>query len=165
MPFFYLGDEAFQLTEHMMRPFPRRNLNDINKRIFNYRHSRARRVIENTFGILASKWRIFQKPINAQVDTVVSIVQACVCLHNFIKNMEEKVSPEERSYHTINLTDCNDSNGEWRNYIPTNNMYGLRSGRNAHSLRANKIREDFMKYFLNEGAVDWQMNKAMNADF
>ena len=59
-------DEAFPLDSNMMRPFPgrltRRMPND--QRIFNYRLSRARRVIEKTFGIMVPQWRIFRTPIS-----------------------------------------------------------------------------------------------------
>jgi hypothetical protein len=58
MPFVVVGDEAFGLSEYVLRPFPRRNLS-IQKKVFNYMHTRARRMVECAFGILASKWRIF----------------------------------------------------------------------------------------------------------
>ena len=38
--------------------------------------SRARSVIENCFGILVVRWRIFRSPIQASVQTVVQITQA-----------------------------------------------------------------------------------------
>ena len=54
-PYVFVGDEAFQLTDSLMKPFPRAVLS-LKERVFNYRLSRARRVIENTFGIDAARF-------------------------------------------------------------------------------------------------------------
>lgn len=68
-----------------MRPYPSKNLTK-QQRIFNYRLSRARRVVENAFGILASRWRNYQKPLNTSLETADAIIKAPVCLHNLLMN-------------------------------------------------------------------------------
>ena len=82
LPFVFVGDEAFPLRPNMMRPFLGANP-DETRQIFNYRLSRARRVIENTFGILVTKWRIFRQPIVTKPETVDLIVNAACVLHIF----------------------------------------------------------------------------------
>lgn len=60
LPNVILGDEAFALHKSLMKPHPRQqSLHDRFKAIHNYRHSRARRTTENTFGIMASYFRVF----------------------------------------------------------------------------------------------------------
>ena len=70
---YFVGDHAFPLRRYLLKPYGYNNLT-IKQRIFNYRLSRARRIAENAFGILASKLRIFERPTDHKPDTVDLIV-------------------------------------------------------------------------------------------
>jgi hypothetical protein len=50
--FAFVGDEAFALSTHLLRPYSSTHL-PVEKRVFNYRLSRARRHVECFFGILS----------------------------------------------------------------------------------------------------------------
>jgi len=83
-PFILAADEAFALHKHLLRPFPGRTLNN-NRRIFNYRLSRARQYIECSFGILSKKLRVFQTSMLVDPNVAVKITKACCVLHNFVR--------------------------------------------------------------------------------
>ena len=72
LPYMFVADDAFGLKRHLMKPFPSQNLS-LDKRIFSYRLSSARRIIENTFGVAASRFRIFRRPIIANAEKVTLI--------------------------------------------------------------------------------------------
>lgn len=55
------------------------------ERIFNYRLSRARRVVENAFGILAWRFRTLMNPIEVKVETVDQVVKTAYALHNWLR--------------------------------------------------------------------------------
>lgn len=50
LPFVIVGDDIFGLKTYLMKPYPGRGLTE-SRQVFNYRLSRCRRIIENTFGI------------------------------------------------------------------------------------------------------------------
>ncbi|XP_025413308.1 protein ALP1-like [Sipha flava] len=87
LPYAFVGDEAFGLDKHLLRPYSGTHL-PVRKKIFNYRLSRARRYVECTFGILSNKWRIFHRPIDVHVDFAVDIVKCCCVLHNFVRDRD-----------------------------------------------------------------------------
>jgi hypothetical protein len=42
-------------------------------------------VVENAFGILTQKWRVFFRPIEVKVETTKQIVNAASVLHNYLR--------------------------------------------------------------------------------
>lgn len=156
LPYVLVGDEAFQLTNYLLRPYPGKNLNK-KRAIYNYRLSRARRTIENTFGIIVSRWRILKRPIICTVEKSVKIIQAIVCLHNWIR----KRDIDENQYVTPTIIDREDPDGfipgSWREDMDNSALENIsRTGSNNCSRHAMEIRERFCKYFNNEGALTWQ---------
>ncbi|XP_046662301.1 protein ANTAGONIST OF LIKE HETEROCHROMATIN PROTEIN 1-like [Homalodisca vitripennis] len=117
VPFFFCGDEAFPL-ENLMRPYPRRVLNDT-KRVFNYRLSRGRKSVECAFGMMSMKFRVLEKPIQCKPGNLKKIVQAVCVLHNFIKARDGTASfPEQFEYTRPRLTCIDDfRRSRKRNYL------------------------------------------------
>jgi hypothetical protein len=73
LEYVFVGDDAFALRPDLIKPYGRDSLND-ERRMCNYRISRARRVVENSFGILASRFRIFHTAINLNVESILLAV-------------------------------------------------------------------------------------------
>ncbi|CAB4035885.1 Hypothetical predicted protein [Paramuricea clavata] len=147
-----VGDDAFQLKQKLMKPYPREVLG-IRERVFNYRLSRARRIIENTFGIVAARFRVFRRPIHARVEMVVNITKATVALHNYL--MSEKAFESASKYCPAGFTETEGPGGtqlegEWRSVVQRDQ--GLRdltrAGSNNYSRSAKLVCEDFSNYFL-----------------
>jgi hypothetical protein len=64
-----------------MKTYPGANL-AYDEKIYNYRLSRARRISENVFGILVSRFRVFEKPIACNVTTVDKTVRTACAVHS-----------------------------------------------------------------------------------
>lgn len=83
---------------------PYKTIESQQHRIFNYRLNRARCISENSFGIFTSQWRIFRTAIHADVSVVKSITDSCVCLHNWLRNKNNKYIPNRLllDHHEVN---------------------------------------------------------------
>ncbi|XP_071336182.1 uncharacterized protein [Trachinotus anak] len=140
-PYVFVADEAFPLRRNMMRPFPGRLL-PRERRIFNYRLSRARMVVENAFGILASQWRMYRRAVEVQPEVAERCVKAICLLHNFL----QQTTPAAAAVGSV-------PGGE------VEPLPGLgRLASNNAAREAIRVRETFTSYFTSEGKVPWQEN-------
>ncbi|XP_024885604.1 protein ALP1-like [Temnothorax curvispinosus] len=157
-PYVLLGDEAFPLRSYMMRPYPRSRQLNINRKIFNYCLSRARRTVECAFGLLVARWRIYRRPLVACIRTAVKAVQATVVLHNFIINNELNLPFTARRYSNMRE--------EEHNLLITSTGLTAVSHRNvSQKSTALKIRDNFAYYFEHVNPLPWQLDKVLTNNF
>ena len=152
MPYFIIGDDAFPLRTWLMKPFSRRNLDDP-ERIFNYRLSRARRIVENAFGILANRFQCLLTTMRQDPKTVGSIVMACCCLHNLMRlrypALQNAALDQEDENHQL-------IPGAWREGANLDDMNQVVGG-NIDTREAKKQRHYLKHYYNSEaGSVPWQ---------
>uniref|UniRef100_A0A914XBR5 DDE Tnp4 domain-containing protein n=1 Tax=Plectus sambesii TaxID=2011161 RepID=A0A914XBR5_9BILA len=154
VPYMLVGDAAFPLLPNLMKPYPAAN-RTMAQRIFDYRLSRSRRVVENAFGLLATKWRVMRKPITAEPPFATKIVHACICLHNWL--LERKCGAYAR---VGGLSDggrgrSRDEEEEWRAEALELHR-AIHASPNNSSRYAQNVRNVLTEYFSVDGAVEWQ---------
>lgn len=62
-PYVFVADDAFVFGTHLLKPYHGLHEKGSDEIIFNYRLSRARRIVENVFEIIASVYRVFRVPM------------------------------------------------------------------------------------------------------
>ena len=156
IPYVIVADDAFPLKEYIMKPYGLRNLT-VHQRVFNYHLSRARRIVENAFGILASRFRIFLSPILLKPENAEKIVLASCALHNYLRTKSpNRYTPPQ------SLDRENDAHeffeGEWRQEV-TNSLksLSLQCGNNSSNY-SKEIRNSLCEYFNTTGKVPWVEN-------
>lgn len=128
-----------------MKPYPRNQSSvDHSKAIFNYRLSRARRIVENAFGLLTQSFRIFLTPIHLNIGTTEILVTVTCILHNLII--------EERLASTKNVSDNPDF--DCSSGLPS--IVAVDDDSETFTDEAVQIRNTFKDYLNNVGAVSWQ---------
>ena len=145
-----------------MKPYPQSGFTD-ERRIYNYRHSRARRISENLFGIIANRWRVFRSVISLPPKTIEALVMATLTVHNFLWK-----SPSRMIYCPVGLADSENRSGDvnhgsWRNDPPANSILPLQVPSSGHNVSKNakEVRETLrtisaMRELLNGNGTNYK---------
>ncbi|XP_049771727.1 uncharacterized protein LOC126191157 [Schistocerca cancellata] len=154
-PMVVLADDAFPLSYNIMKPYPLKGITKEEK-VFNYRLSRGRRLVESSFGILASRFRIFLTTINLPPEKVTTITLAACTLHNLLTERRKHLYTRQETVSAV-VGDCT--------YLETQSIEDLQqmepiacqaaSGRTVHG---RAVREYFKTFYNGAGKVPWQDN-------
>jgi hypothetical protein len=122
-----------------MRPYPgSQSKEDNEKSIFNYQLSQARRMVENSFGILSQKFQIFQRALQSLPENADIIFATCI-FHNYLREQG------------VGLSDMGSSANVQSNLTKIPNQGG-----SAHQ-NAFRIRDKFKQFFNSlSGFLTWQ---------
>ena len=100
--------------------------------------------MENAFGILANRWRLYNHHINLNPDNVTRVIKATVVLHNILTLPNDTVH-----------TDVVDNRAE----IHDHTSQDLARQGNRPATAASDIKNYFTDYFNSDhGSVEWQNN-------
>lgn len=160
VPYVFVADDAFPLSQNLMKPYPGHTPGLHSPgRIFNYRLSRARRIIENVFGIWSAKFRVLLKPIALHPNKVETVALACAYLHNFLR----RDATSRNGYTPAGSFDAEDCDGNliygsWRSQVEqSQQLIRLQNTPRRTQDEAQTIRNEFRDYFISEeGSVPWQ---------
>ena len=153
MPYFLVGDDAFALKTWLMKPLPLRNMT-VSQRVFNYRLSRARRVVENAFGITVNRFRCLLTTMPQQPETVSTITLSCCILHNLLRIRR----PYAELPADLEIPDTHQLvPGTWREGREQGDMEEIYRGHT--NAQASRQRQYLVEYFNTEaGSVPWQLD-------
>ena len=87
--FWVAGDEAYQVSEWIIVPYPASTLTD-DEENFNFYISSLRIHIEQAFGMLTARWRLFQDRLNFSLRHCANIMSVCMKLHNYCIQQDGK---------------------------------------------------------------------------
>ena len=127
-----------------MKPFDGNPASGSPERIFNYSHSRGRRVVEKAFGILGA---VLRKPMLLEPQTASKVTMTTLYLHNFLRS-----SSSSGTYQTPGMVDVDTSGviteGTWRTNQPTASFLSLPSIPRRSPERVKIIQTHLADYFV-----------------
>ena len=116
--------------------------------------------IENVFGILTARWRIFHKPIRSSVENAERYTLACLASHNYLRLTDNAMYCPEGFVDSYNNSG-KIKEGQWKSLVNNDNS-SIAGMTPVRSVRGSRYREDsialrnsFATYFSNEGSVSW----------
>jgi len=150
-----VGDEAFPLKTYFMKLYSKQNLSK-EEWIYNYRISRARKIVENGIGILASRFRVFGQPMAVKVKTTIKIVQAVCAIHNWLRLTSSTSYTPPGSCDYEDIVNATIVQGDWKFEISKLPSIMRTRSYNRPKKIAQQVRETYKDYFFGEWSVQWQ---------
>lgn len=130
---FLLGDSAYPCLDWLICPFKDNGNLSQKQRIFNYRHSATRMVIENAFGLLKGRFRRLKFFENNDLMFIVKCIVAAAVLHNICLDNHDEFD--------INDNDDEDNNDDNENMVDVVGVSGINE-------KYSKRDEIFAKMFI-----------------
>jgi len=150
-----VADDAFPLSANLLKPYSGTGTQlSMRQLIFNYRLSRARRVIESAFGILVARFRIFKTDIAVSVQRIKILTKVCCCLHNLLTNQSSYIRSSDLDQE--DLLSGLVVPASWRNESSTFQPLANRGGR--PTTEGTMARELFTNYVNDAAPLDFQDN-------
>ena len=169
VPSVFLSDAAFPIHPNLIKPYPGTHSKGTAERIFNYRLSRARNTVENSFGQICSTFRVLRKPLLVKVSTARLIGLACVYLHNYLKDSVESADLYEPpgTYDTVKASGIQED-GRWRRDLeddtePQQSFFSLQAEESDDLeilTNGQAVRDEYRDYFMTpQGRIAMQESR------
>ena len=114
-----------------------------------FRLSRARRVSENAFGQLTTRFRVLDGTINQKPENACQTIMAGLILHNYLKDNPHHTSPTRIPDVPLGIP-------------PEDDGFPQEVPPERRTLNPAAVRATLSDYFCNEGAVEFQDEKALD---
>ena len=154
IPSLIVADSALTLSPKLMKPYPER-WTDHEKKVFNYRLSRARRIVKNAFDILACRFGVYQSAMRVAPEKTKKIVLATLALHNFLRDVKDQqyCGPGAADYEQGPNRQV--MPGDWRNNRNANlfGLHAVNGGAHIQHAPGTQVRDALREFFNGQGAV------------
>ena len=154
----FVGDDAFPSRKNIIKPYSMKRLLTVKERIFNYRLSRVRCVSENAFGIMVSRFRVYEKPIPLQLHKVDQLIKATCVLHSWLGHNTSSTFPGV----TAGMLDVEDWEegriipGCWQQVKAEGMKNATFSHSNNYRRKASNVQDKYADMFCSSEVVPWQ---------
>nr|XP_050023278.1 uncharacterized protein LOC126517568 isoform X1 [Dermacentor andersoni] len=134
-----LCDQAFPLTEHLVKPFvnPR---DGTPEHVFNCNHSRTMRIVENAFGRMKARFRFVAKRMECRLPNSRRAIRAACTLHNICEDFRDNVEQpweQEEQLSTLYVQPSHDTHAQTEGGEKARNAFAKYfAKRVSHSSRA-----------------------------
>lgn len=158
MPFVIIADDAFAMKKYLLKPYSFHN-QTLEERVFNYRLSRARRIVENAFGIASARFRSLRRIFELEPKKVSIIVSAICVLHNFLMSRSQNTYAPNGTFDFENTETGIINPGYWRHELENEKLTPIEVTKSKNcEMSIKEIRNEFKNYFNQQGAVPWQFS-------